>query len=150
MNSVLFLSQKDLDHWLDEGHVDMAQESVDLHLGQEPGGGDPCGSVHEEIVAGTDQHKLIGKVKAVEVMRMGGADCSLGAVVLPDAAYEVEDGFMVTVPTAGPRLLRRQPGRQQSPPAKRPTCSRSSSSTSCPDVVRSGPSIAADRTLTLR
>jgi hypothetical protein len=99
MNSVLFLSQKDLDHWLDEGHVDMAQESMIFTSDKSQVAVIPAVRFMK-IVAGTDQHKLIGKVKAVEVMRMGGADCSLGAVVLPDAAYEVEDGFMVTVPTA--------------------------------------------------
>jgi hypothetical protein len=97
MNGVLFLPQSQLDHWLDEGQVDMGNETLIFTGDQTEFPLVPA--IHfRRVVEGNDSHRLLNKVKSVEAMRMGGAEVSLGAVVLGEVAYEVEDGFMITVP----------------------------------------------------
>ena len=69
-----------------------------------------------ELVDGQDAHKLVGKVKAVEALRLGGAEISLGAVVMGDTAYQVEEGFMLAVPLPAATVPR--PPSQKAAPAK--------------------------------
>jgi hypothetical protein len=105
MNGVLFLPQSQLDLWLDGGQVDMGNDTLiftenrsELPL---------VGAVRFlKVVAGQDTHKLTGKVKALEALRMGGAEISTGAVILGEVAYETEDGFMLTVPMQAPAKAR--------------------------------------------
>ena len=96
MTGVLFLSQAQLDTWLNSGLVELAQET--LTVTADNATFPVVSAVHvKAVVDGSDGPKLVGKVKAVEALRMGGAEISMGAVVMGDTAYEVEDGFMVTV-----------------------------------------------------
>lgn len=97
MNGTLFLSQASLDQWLEAGHVDMGQDSLIFTADQSKYAAVPAVRFLE-LVDGQDAQKLLGKVKAVEALRLGGAEISLGAVVLAETAYQVEEGFMLTVP----------------------------------------------------
>jgi len=96
MTGVLFLSQSQLDTWLNAGLVELAQDTLTVTADNASFPVVPAVHV-KAVVDGTDSAKLVGKVKAVEALRMGGAEISLGAVVLGDSAYEVDDGFMVTL-----------------------------------------------------
>jgi hypothetical protein len=104
MTGVLFLSQSHLDRWLESGQIDMGQGA--LTVASDKSSYPVVPAVHfKSVVDGQDGPKLVGKVKAVEALRLGGAEISLGAVVLGESAYEVEEGFMVTVqlpPSARP------------------------------------------------
>jgi hypothetical protein len=101
MNGVLFLAQNQLDAWLDEGHVDMGADVLIFTADRSEIPMVPAVRFLK-AVDGADPNKLLGKVKAVEAMRMGGAEVSQGAVVLGDVGYEVEDGYMLTVPMVAP------------------------------------------------
>jgi len=111
MTGVLFLSQAQLDTWLNTGLVDMAQETLTVTADNATFPIVPAVHV-KSVVDGQDSQKLVGKVKAVEALRMGGAEISLGAVVLGETAYEVDDGFMVTV---------QLPDRPSARPPSKPT-----------------------------
>lgn len=103
MNGVLFLAQGQLDGWLDEGVVDMGNETL---IFPDEGAEFPMAAAVRfvSVVDGSDQNKLLGKVKSIDALRMGGAEVSVGAVVLGEAAYEVEEGFMLTVPAHAPKV----------------------------------------------
>jgi len=97
MTGVLYLPQATLDVWLEAGHVDLGTETLIFTADQATF---PVVSAvwFKNLIEGEDQQKLLGKVRAVEALRMGGAEVSMGTVVLADTAYEVDDGFMVSVP----------------------------------------------------
>jgi hypothetical protein len=118
MNGVLFLPQSKLDAWLDEGQVDMGQDTLIFTADRSEIPMVPAVRF-TKAVDGADPNKLVGKVKAVEAMRLGGAEVTAGAVVLGEVGYEVEDGFMLTVPmvAAGPR----GPTTQSKLPAAKPS-----------------------------
>lgn len=99
MNAVLFLPQKSLDAWLEDGRVDLGGDALIFTADHSKFPVVPA--VHlTEVVDGQDAQKLVGKVKAVEALRLSGAEISMGAVVLGETAYQTVDGFMVTVPVA--------------------------------------------------
>jgi len=115
MNAVLFLPQASLDRWLDEGHVDMGNDA--LIFTADHASFPAVSAVHfTQLVDGQDTQKLVGKVKAVEALRLSGAEVSLGAVVLGESAYQTEDGFMLTVPL---------PERASARPASKPAANAS-------------------------
>ena len=118
MNGVLFLPQAKLDSWLDEGQVDMGQDALIFTADNSQVPMVPAVRF-TKAVDGADPNKLLGKVKAIEAMRMGGAEVSTGAVVLGDVGYEVEDGFMLTVPMVAPAT--RAPQTQGRMPAAKPS-----------------------------
>ena len=96
MTGVLFLTQNNLNTWLENGDVDMGQDA--LIFTADKSSYPMVSAVHfKKVVDGVDGQKLVGKVKATEALRLGGAEISMGAVVLGEAAYEVDDGFMLTV-----------------------------------------------------
>lgn len=110
MTGALFLPQANLDQWLDEGHVDMGQDALIFTADRTEFPLVPAVRF-KAVVDGGDAKGLIGKVKAVEALRMGGAEVDVGAVVLGESAYEVEDGFMVTVqlPDRAPKAAAAKP-----------------------------------------
>jgi hypothetical protein len=96
MTGVLFLSQASLDQWLEGGQADLGHDT--LTFTADKSSVPLVNAVHlTKVVDGPDGAKLLGKVKAVEALRMGGADISLGTVVMADTTYEVTEGYMVTV-----------------------------------------------------
>lgn len=101
MNGTLFLPQANLDPWLEAGDVDMGQDALVFTADHARYPAVPAVRFIQ-VVDGQDTHALLGKVKAVEALRLGGAEISLGAVVMGETAYQVEEGFMLTVPLPAP------------------------------------------------
>lgn len=97
MTGVLYLPQATLDTWLEAGHVDLGSETL-IFTGDQSTFPVVSAVWFKSLIEGQDVQKLLGKVRAVEALRMGGAEVSMGTVVLADTAYEVDDGFMVSVP----------------------------------------------------
>ena len=115
MNGVLFLPQTTLDQWLDQGQVDMGNDSLIFTQDRSELPSVPA-IKFSKVVAGTDTHKLVGKVKSTEAMRMGGAEISMGAVIMGEVAYETEDGFMLTVQMVQPGVKSNTQGRMAAAP----------------------------------
>jgi hypothetical protein len=92
----LFLPQNVLAEWLGE--------QADVRDGQllvkgEPGPYPVSQAVHfKALVSGDDTQKLVTKVKTQEQLQALGAEQMMESVLLGDTAYEVEPGYLVSVP----------------------------------------------------
>ena len=94
----LFLSQRTLEEWA-------LAERADLHEGSLLVGPDKARfpllpAVHfGKLVSGTDDKKLLGKVKTPQQLQRMGAEQMMDSVILGDAAYEVVQGYIAVVST---------------------------------------------------
>lgn len=96
MTGALFLPQASLDAWLNDGHVDMGQDALIFTADRSQVPMHPAVRF-AQLVDGKDAQQLVGKVKAVDALRELGGEVSLGTVMLGDAAYQVDEGFLLTV-----------------------------------------------------
>ena len=95
---LLFVSQALLDTWAEQGRIDLVGNVMSLLVGEGKGRSyalEPA--VRFLRVAGgeADPHQLLARVKPLAQLREMGAEAVSDSVVLGDAAYEVEPGFLV-------------------------------------------------------
>ena len=111
-----FISQQKLEDWILAGSADVQGDRLLV-----PGEGHSygLGSAYrfKSLVAGEDSARLLHKVKTAEQLRALGAEALSDSVVLGDAAYEVEGGFVTeaSVQTLTPRP--QSPATPSRPPA---------------------------------
>jgi hypothetical protein len=93
----LFVSQALLDAWVGQGRIDVDGTSLALA----PDAGRPRRYALEPAVrflrvvgGGEDAHGLVSRVKSLAQVKELGGEAMAGSVVLGDAAYEVEPGFL--------------------------------------------------------
>jgi hypothetical protein len=96
MTGALFLPQPSLNAWLEDGHVDMGHDALIFTADRTQIPAVPAVRF-AQLVDGQDGQRLMGKVKAVEALRLIGGEVSLGTVMLGDAAYQVDEGYLLTV-----------------------------------------------------
>ena len=110
-----FISQQKLEDWILSGHADVQADRLVV-----PGEGRSFGigsAYHfKALVAGEDSAQLLHKVKTAEQLRVLGAEVLSDSVVLGDAAYEVDSGFL-TEAVAQPVPPRAQPRAPPTHPA---------------------------------
>lgn len=107
---ILFMSQTQLEEWA-------LSEKADLREGHlvVPGASQPfvvVNAVHfAKVVTGTDDQKLLNKVKTeAELQKLGGEQMS-DSVILGETAYEVVTGYLLETGEAGePAAAARSPG----------------------------------------
>jgi hypothetical protein len=93
----LYVSQAQMDQWTSGGKVDLTDDVMNVPAMKRSFKIE--GAVRLiKVVGGTDEAKLVGKVKtAVELAALGGEQYG-SSVLLGETAYECEEGF-VGVPT---------------------------------------------------
>ena len=95
----LFLPQTQLEEWALAEQADVRDGKL---MVKGAGEGFPvAGAVHfKTLVSGEDGQGLLDKVKTEEQLATLGAEQMMESVLLGETAYEVEPGYLVTVPDA--------------------------------------------------
>jgi len=102
----LFVPQAKLEEWALEDKADIRDGK--LTLGAEQASFAVLPAVHfTKLVSGTDEKKLLRKVKVEEELHRLGAEHLADSVLLGDTAYEVTGGYLAEVP-APPRTAQKQ------------------------------------------
>jgi hypothetical protein len=101
----LFVPQAKLEEWALEDKADIREGR--LTIASEKAGFAVLPAVHfTKLVSGTDDKKLLRKVKTEEELQKLGAEHLADSVLLGDTAYEVTGGYLTEVPApskaAGP------------------------------------------------
>lgn len=97
MAGLLFVTQAMLDSWAEQGKIDFVGNVMTLLAGEGRGRSyalDPAVRFLKLIGAEVDPHQLLRKVKSVAQLRELGAEVVDASVLLGDAGYEVEPGFL--------------------------------------------------------
>lgn len=95
----LFLPQNLLEEWALGDQADVRDGQ--LLLKGEAASYPVAQAVHfKALVSGDDAHKLVTKVKTQEQLQDLGAEQMMESVLLGETAYEVEPGYLVSVPEA--------------------------------------------------
>lgn len=104
----LFLPQNTLEEWALEDKADVKDGKLTI-----PGDNASfpvAAAVHFlKVVSGTDDKKLVRKVKALELLQQMGAEHLADSVILGETAYEVVPGYTTDVPTAAPSKPAQKP-----------------------------------------
>ncbi len=97
LKPLLFISQVDLEAWveqgkaaLEDGVLTLQEESVAYRL--EPG------VRIGELLAGDDQAGLVGEIRTVVALQSAGAEYCRDSVIMGDTAYSCEEGFVCQQP----------------------------------------------------
>jgi hypothetical protein len=97
----LFISQKRIDRWVAEEKVTLEGDRMSLpalgaafHL-------TPAVHFLREVSDDGDRLKLIGRVKSEAHLRSVGGELYASSVIVGEAAYECETGFLAEVSAAG-------------------------------------------------
>jgi hypothetical protein len=119
---LLFVSQALLDAWASQGRIDLDGRSIALLGGQGPGRRyalEPA--VRFLRVAGglDDAAGLVARVKSLSQVRELGGEAMADSVVLGEAAYEVEPGFLAEA-SAVEAAARAAPAPALVPPGEAP------------------------------
>jgi hypothetical protein len=89
----LFVPQGVLDKWVDHGRVELKGRV--LTLLREKKSFQLTGAVRfVAMEAGDDAARLLGKVKTLDALKQMGAEHYMGSVILGEAAYKVQQGFL--------------------------------------------------------
>jgi hypothetical protein len=98
----LFISQSQMDHWTADGKVRLDDDVMTL-----PALGRSfqleSAVFFSTIVAGTDEHRLLGRVKTDRQLVELDAEHYGASVILGEVGYECEEGFVGT-PVEGTHL----------------------------------------------
>jgi len=97
---LLFVSQALIDTWAEQGRIDFVGNVMTLLAGDGRGRRyalEPAVRFLKVLGVERDPHQLLAKVKPVAQLRAMGAEAVENSVVLGDAAYEVEPGFLAEV-----------------------------------------------------
>lgn len=93
----LFLPQTTLEEWVVEDKADLQEGR--LVLSADRSSFSITAGVHFlQLVTGSDDEKLVGKVKTEAQLEALGAEAMADSVVLGDNAYEVVPGYVTEVP----------------------------------------------------
>lgn len=110
MADYLFIAQNVLDKWADSGRVELKGQI--LTLVREKKSFQLTSAVRFlKLEAGEDRARLLNKVKTLDALKRMGAEHYLESVLLGEAAYKVQQGFL-----AEANALRRAVGVK--PPAR--------------------------------
>ena len=94
---VYFISQGQLDEWVDRGNADLTGDTVSLRLNRQYlARMTPALYVTRIVSSPDDARKLVGKAFPMEVVQELGAEVMQGSVIIGDDAYDVEEGFMLS------------------------------------------------------
>ncbi len=99
-SGLLFVSQEMLDTWAGQGKIDFVGNVMTLLQGEGKGRSyalEPAVRFLKILGAEADPNGLLSKVKPVSQLREMGAEQVEGSVILGDAAYEVQPGFLAEV-----------------------------------------------------
>jgi hypothetical protein len=100
--SKLFLPQTTLEEWALNDKADIKDGKLVVTEEKESYPVTPA--VHFlRLVSGSDERKLVSKVKTQEQLQAWGAEVMMDSVLLGEAAYEVASGYMAEVPLPAPR-----------------------------------------------
>jgi hypothetical protein len=138
MGGLLFVSQAMLDVWAEQGKIDLVGNAIMLMAGEGKGRSyalEPAVRFLEVLGTEQDPNGLLRKVKSLAQLKEMGAEAVDDSVVLGDAGYEVEPGFLAEVSAlqaaaaavqapAAPRPAPAPP-RTPAPPVARPAGARS-------------------------
>jgi hypothetical protein len=94
---LLFVSQSLLDSWVDQGRIDLSGDAMALRGGEREGRRyalEPAVRILRVAGGGPDPHQLVARVKTLDQLRELGAEVMADSVVLGEAAYEAEPGFL--------------------------------------------------------
>lgn len=92
--SRVFVPQEALEAWLSSGRVHMVGET--LFLEGQAFALESAVRFMSEVTGGTDEPRLVGRVKTLaQIAELGGEQCA-ASVVLGDNAYEVVEGFLAS------------------------------------------------------
>jgi len=94
---LLFVSQALLDAWASQGRIDLDGRSIALLAGQARGRRyalEPAVRFLRVAGGGEDPGGLVARVKTLAQVRELGGEPMADSVILGDAAYEVEPGFL--------------------------------------------------------
>ena len=97
MGGLLFVSQAMLDSWAEQGKIDFVGNVMTLVASDGHGRSyalQPAVRFLQVLGADRDPNGLLRKVKSLAQLRALGAEAVDDSVVLGDAAYEVEPGFL--------------------------------------------------------
>jgi hypothetical protein len=129
MAGLLFVSQEMLGGWVGQGRIDLEGHVMTLRAGDGQGRSyalEPAVRFLRAVGTDADPHGLVGKVKRMAQLRELGAEALGDSVVLGDAAYEVQPGFMAeahalqAAATVAPQRAPAPPatGRASGPPLR--------------------------------
>ncbi len=97
---LLFVSQKMLDSWAEQGKIDFVGNVMKLLEGEGRGRSyalEPAVRFLKVVAGAADPHGLLHKVKQVSHLKELGAEQLEDSVLVGDVAYEVEPGFLAEV-----------------------------------------------------
>jgi hypothetical protein len=110
----LFLAQKVLEEWALGDKADLAEGKLVVKESKDAFPVTPA--VHfARVVSGSDAHGLVGRVKTMTQLEGLGAEHMADSVILGEAAYEVETGYITEVPS-GPAAVKQDPKKKATSP----------------------------------
>lgn len=141
MAGLLFVTQAMLDSWAEQGKIDFVGNVMTLLAGEGRGRSyalDPAVRFLKLIGAEADPHQLLRKVKSVAQLRELGAEVVDASVLLGDAGYEVEPGFLAEMSALqAAAAARAEPGRPR--PAASPEAAAPPATSPAAAAQPSGP-----------
>lgn len=112
----LFLPQATLEEWALEDKADVRDGK--LSIPGENASFPVTAAVHfVKLVSGTDDGKLVSKVKSLEHLQRLGGEHLADSVILGETAYEVVPGYVTEVPTATAAPSKPTPQNKANPEA---------------------------------
>ncbi len=91
----VFVPQDAVEHWLNQGRADLARDTLRLdgwRFHAQPGV-----RFLAEVAGGRDEQQLIGRVQTSQQLERMGAEHTHEAVLLGDNAYQVAEGYLLTL-----------------------------------------------------
>ncbi|MET0284994.1 MAG: hypothetical protein ABW352_11005 [Polyangiales bacterium] len=95
MHARVFVPQEAVESWLNQGRADLTREVLTLDgnaFSAEPGV-----RFLAEVAGGADERRLIGRVQSNAQLDQLGAEHTHEAVLLGDNAYQVAEGYLLTL-----------------------------------------------------
>jgi len=99
MENRVFFPQSALDQWIVDGSVDLVEGELTILAAGRRYRLAEAVRIVRDVTGGGDPHELLGRVKARVYLEQLGAELVETSMLLGDAAYDVEPGW-VGVPTA--------------------------------------------------
>lgn len=94
MENRVFFPQSALDHWIVDGTVDLHQNDMTILAEGRRYKLAEAIRVLREVSGGGDAHEVVGRVKARAHLEQLGAEIVETSMLLGDAAYDVEPGWL--------------------------------------------------------
>ena len=114
MARTYFVSQKQLDKWLDSGTAELGTDTMSFRLDRQYQVRMSPAMYFVRIVSSpNDTRKMTGKVLELDALKKMGAESLGGSIVLGDDAYDVEEGFLL-------REAAQASSKPPEPPAAKP------------------------------